>query len=111
MIKQLISAGSLVLLAACSGQLGLAPSQPADPAVVSKIIAACTADGVFKSVGGRLVLGALPYAGQADAIIAIGVDKVCAEPERFASDAATAIWVGKNLAGRLSSQMQGRLGR
>lgn len=99
-IKPFIAVGVLMLLAACTSGTAL-PTVPADPAVVARIVAACTADGVFKSVGGRLVLGAVPYAGQADAIVAAGIDRICANPETAATDLATAEQVAKNIAGQI----------
>jgi hypothetical protein len=78
---------------------GIVP-QPADPAVTARIVAACTADGVFKSVGGRLVLSMVPVPGvaTADQIVAAGVDRVCADPAAFSADLSTVEWVVKNLA-------------
>lgn len=87
-----------LLLAACGG----VQMQPANPAVTARIVAACTADGAFKAVGGRLVLQALPYAGQVDQILAMGIDGICANPEAFAVEIATDMarveWIAKNLA-------------
>ena len=78
--------------------------QPADPNVVAAIAAACQVDGIFKMVGGRLVLASIPYVGAADAIAAAGVDKVCANPAAFASDVSTAAWVAKNLTALIKAR-------
>lgn len=84
------------ILAGCGG----VQMQPADPAVTARIVTACTADGVFKAVGGRLVLSMVPVPGGATAaqIVAAGVDRVCADPAAFSADLSTAEWVVKNLA-------------
>ena len=103
MLKKLMIATLTVGLAGC----GVVPPQPANPQVVSAIVGACTADGVFKAVGGRLVLQALPYVGLADSILAVGVDRVCSDPERYATDASTALWVTRNL-GTLLAQARAR---
>ena len=90
-----IALATVLVLGAC--QTPGVPLQPANPAVVSRIISACTMDGVFKAVGGRAILQSVPYVGIADQIAAVGVDQVCANPERFAQDIATATWVVKNI--------------
>lgn len=92
-MKKVMVLASLVL-ASCSTSV---PPQPANPKVVSDIVSACTIDGVFKNVGGRLVLQSLPYVGAADSIIAVGIDRVCSDPQRYAGDLATASWVLRNL--------------
>lgn len=73
--------------------------QPADPEVTARIVAACTADGVFKNLGGRLVLSMVPVPGvaTADQLIASGVDLVCANPAAFSADLSTAAWVVHNI--------------
>jgi hypothetical protein len=70
--------------------------QPADPAVVQRILAACTQSGLFKLAGGALEI-AVPAATLPVAVVNAGVDKVCADPERFAADVSTVEWVLKNL--------------
>ena len=70
--------------------------QPADPATVSRILAACTESGLFKLAGGALEI-AVPAATLPVAVVNAGVDKVCADPERFAGDVSTVEWVEKNL--------------
>jgi len=75
------------------------PFQPPNPEITRQIVQACVMDGVFKNFGGRLVLNMIPVPGvaTADQIIAIGVDKVCENPERFSGDVSTVAWVIKNL--------------
>ena len=89
-----------MLLSGCAG----VQMQPADPGTVRAIVAACTADGVFKNFGGRLVLAAADPTRVAAPLIAAGVDVVCADPERFAADAATAAWVFKNISAVLRNR-------
>ncbi len=91
--KPFAAVAGLALLASCA----LVERQPADPAVVSQIVAACLADGVFVMFGGRLVLAGVDPTKVAAPILAAGVDKVCANPEAFAADIATAAWVAKNI--------------
>jgi hypothetical protein len=67
-----------------------------DPAVVERILRACTGSGLFKLAGGALEI-AVPAAALPVAVINAGVDKVCADPERFAGDVSTVEWVVKNL--------------
>src|SRR6185295_8286311 len=100
MNRCLIVASAAAAIAALSGCSGIV-QQPADPAMVARIRAACMADGVFKDMGGRLVLSMIPVPGvaTADRIISMGIDIVCANPERFAADLSTAEWVIRNLRG------------
>ena len=83
-----------LILAACGVVV-----QPADPAVTARIVAACTVDGVFKNLGGRLVLSMVPVPGvaTADQLIAAGVDIVCTNPAAFSADLSTAEWVIRNI--------------
>jgi hypothetical protein len=81
----------VLLLAGCP-----VDRQPADPATVSRIVAACTDSGLFKLAGGALEV-AVPAATLPVAVVNAGVDKVCADPERFAGDVSTVEWVVKNL--------------
>ena len=73
--------------------------QPPDPAVVQRILAACTQSGLFKLAGGALAI-AVPASTLPLAVVNAGVDKVCADPERFAGDISTVEWVVKNLPRR-----------
>ncbi len=82
------------LLAACG------PMQPADPAVTARIVAACTASGLFKAVDGAVAM-AVPAAALPVMVVNAGVDIVCRDPSRFAADISTVEWVVKNLAGKL----------
>jgi hypothetical protein len=106
-IRKPVFAGAIALLAgaALAGCSGV-EMQPADPTVTARIVAACTADGVFRQVGGRLALSMVPVPGvaTADAILAAGVDLVCANPERFSAEASTALWVTRNLAARVAQR-------
>lgn len=82
------------LLSAC------APMQPADPAVTARIVAACTASGLFKLVDGG-VAAAVPAAALPVMVVNAGVDVVCADPARFSADLSTVEWVVRNLGQRL----------
>jgi hypothetical protein len=84
----------VLLLASC--QPGPIERQPPDPAVVARIVAACTGSGLFKLAGGALEI-AVPATALPVAVINAGVDKVCANPEQFAGDVSTVEWVVKNL--------------
>ena len=75
------------LLTAC-----VAP-QPADPAVVVKITRICMASCFFHVVNGGL---ALVYPVPA-LLLDYGIDQVCMNPERFASDVTTVEWLLKNM--------------
>jgi len=84
---------AFLALSACSG----VQPQPADPAAVQRIVQACTASGLFKTVSG-LALAAVPAGPLAASVLAAGVDRVCVDPNRFAADLSTAEWVARNLA-------------
>ena|SRR5689334_15438315 len=96
--KPCIIAGVL-LLASC--QSGPVTQQPADPAVVSRIVHACTNSGLFK-LGGALEI-AVPAATLPVAVVNAGVERVCADPERFAGDVSTVEWVVNNLHANVRS--------
>jgi hypothetical protein len=51
---------------------------------------------LFKLAGGALEI-AVPAAALAVAVVEAGVEKVCADPQRFAGDVSTVEWVVKNL--------------
>jgi hypothetical protein len=89
----------VLLLAGCAGPSpgpGAAGPPTADPATVSRIVAACTNSGLFKLAGGALDI-AVPAATLPVAVVNAGVEKVCADPKRFADDVTTVEWVAKNL--------------
>ena len=94
------SLAGVLLLASC--QPGPIDRQPADLAVVARIVAACTDSGLFKLAGGALEIAVLA-ATLPVVVINAGVDKVCANPERFAGDVSTVEWVVKNLRTSLRS--------
>jgi hypothetical protein len=90
---------SVLLLAGCaSPSPGPGPVGPptADPATVTRIVAACTNSGLFKLAGGAIGV-AVPVAALPVAVVNAGVEKVCADPQRFADDVTTVEWVAKNL--------------
>ncbi len=91
----LLLCGLAISLIACNS----ANLQPADSNVTARIVSACMYDGVFKNLGGRLVLSMIPVPGvnTADQILAAGVDRVCANPEAFSKDISTVEWVVKNI--------------
>lgn len=80
----------LLLITSCTAR------QPANPDVVARIERICMSTGLFKLVDGAIAL-AVPVASIPIALINAGVDRVCMDPERFASDAATVKWLLKNL--------------
>ena len=84
-------AAVLAGVAACS-----VVRQPADPAVVNRIVAICTTSGFFKVVNGTIAL-AYPPAQIPAQILDYGIDQVCMHPERFASDISTVEWLLKNM--------------
>jgi hypothetical protein len=81
----------------CSTLTATIPSAP-DPAVVSAISKVCMDSGLFKAVDGTLTIF-VPVATLPVALINAGVDKVCASPIQFASDASTVAWLIKNIGG------------
>jgi hypothetical protein len=91
---------SVLLLASC--QSGPVTQQPADPAVVARIVHACTNSGLFKLAGGALEI-AVPAATLPVAVVNAGVERVCADPERFAGDVSTVEWVVNNLHANVRS--------
>ena len=95
-----LALGAMLVPAACAG----IERQPADPSTVAAIEAACTADGVFVRFGGRLVLSAADPTGIAAPLAAAGVDRVCADPARFASGISTATWVARNISAVLRNR-------
>ena len=90
-----LSPSIFLLLAACGTMM-----QPADPKVTADILSACTRSGWFKMVDG-LVAAAVPAASLPIAVLNAGVDRVCADPERFAADISTVEWVVRNLRSKL----------
>jgi hypothetical protein len=92
----------LALLAGCSGA-GIV-AQPADPAATARIVAACTASGLFKAVDGAFS-AAVPAAAMPVMAVNAGVDIVCRDPARFAADLSTAEWVAKNLAAAVRAKL------
>lgn len=93
----------LGLLVSCGGMPPIV-AQPADPAVAHRIVQACTASGLFKTVAG-FALAAVPAGPLASSVIDAGVDRVCADPQRFAGDISTVEWVAKNLAAAVRSRL------
>jgi hypothetical protein len=91
---------ALFLLAGCQPPPG--PPPPPDPAVVARIVTACTGSGLFKLAGGALEI-AVPATALPVAVVNAGVDKVCADPARFAGDVSTVEWVVKNLRASVRS--------
>lgn len=81
-----------LLLSAC----GTVPTQPADPAVVARIVQICLNSGLFKLAGDGISL--IPGAALPVQVIDAGIDKVCANPAAFAADVSTVQWLVKNLA-------------
>ena len=94
MNRKLLAAALAVALSSCE----TIPVQPADPAVTQRIVTACLASGLFKTGVGFGLSFAGPPGEIADRVISWGIDKVCADPARYAADAATVEWVVKNLA-------------
>ncbi len=94
MNRKLLAAALAVSLSSCSA----VPVQPADPDVVQRIVTACLASGLFKSGVGFGLSFAGPPGEIADRVISWGIDRVCADPVRFAGDISTVEWVVKNLA-------------
>jgi len=88
--------GLAVLLFFVGCQTSTEPPPPPDPAVVQRILQACTASGFFKLAGGALEI-AVPAAALPVAVVNAGVEQVCANPQRFAGDVSTVEWVVKNL--------------
>lgn len=82
-----------LFLAACAA----VPQQPADPAAVARIEHACLSSGLWKLAGDGLST-LVPATSLPVQVIELGIDKICADPARFAGDVATAEWVAKNLA-------------
>ncbi len=89
-----LSPSFYLLLAACGTQM-----QPADPAITARIVSACLQSGLFKIADG-FVAAAIPAASLPIAVLNAGVDRVCADPERFSADISTVEWVAKNLLTR-----------
>ena len=90
------SCGLAALLLFVGCQSPTEPPPPPDPAVVQRILRACTESGLFRLVGGALEI-AVPAAALPVAVVNAGVEKVCADPQRFAGDVSTVEWVVKNL--------------
>ncbi len=81
MTKPIIIA-TVLALAACGGV-----QQPADPAVLARVVKACMGSGLFKLVDGT-VATFVPQATLPIALVNAGVDRVCSDPEAFAADAS-----------------------
>jgi hypothetical protein len=84
-------------LSGCASLTAAIPSAP-DPVVVAAIAKVCMDSGLFKAVDGTLTIF-VPAATLPVALINAGVDKVCASPIQFASDASTVAWLIKNIGG------------
>jgi hypothetical protein len=101
MKRLIISLALSASLAGCSGGDGgsLVQMQPANPDTTARIVKECLASGLFKQVSG-FALSAIPVpvAGVTlSYLLNTGVDKVCANPERFAQVEGTIEWTVKNL--------------
>ena len=92
MRRVLLMAVAVGLLASCAN---ITP-QPADPVVVRRIEGICLASGYFKFIDGALAL-AYPPAAVPVEIFNRGVDRVCADPVKFATDVSTIQWLIKNM--------------
>ncbi len=90
-----LSPAFCLLLAACGSTLPL-QNTPYNPELTERIIRACTQSGLFKLADG-VVAAAVPAASLPIAVVNAGVDRVCADPERFSRDISTVEWVLKNL--------------
>ncbi len=93
MNRKIAAVALSIALSSCSA----VQVQPADPAMVARIVSACTASGLFKAVDGTLS-AAVPAMALPAMVINAGIDIVCRDPARFAADLSTAEWVAKNLA-------------
>jgi hypothetical protein len=64
--------------------------------IEARIVAACEHSGLFKGIGG-VALAAVPLGVLPKSVLDAGVDRVCANPERYARYADTVAWVLRNL--------------
>jgi hypothetical protein len=104
--------GALLLaLGLIAGCAGVAPPSPAELAredadtirIAAKIRHACLGSGLFKLADGA-VAAAVPAAELPVALTNAGVDLVCANPERFAREASTIEWLGRELKAKIAEE-------
>jgi len=85
----------MTLISGCAS-LGAPPATP-DPKVLAGIATACMASGLFEAADGTLSTF-VPAASLPVALINAGVDKICANPAQFATDATVVVWLINQLA-------------
>ena len=85
----------LMLLAGCGVVTIPDSAKVADPIVKADIIAACKYSGFFKLANDGVSLAPVPGLSIAVKLVNAGIDKVCANPERYAKDASTVEWLLK----------------
>jgi uncharacterized protein YceK len=64
--------------------------------IEARIVQVCAQSGLFKIVSG-VALYAIPGAALPIDLIQAGVDKVCANPSRYAHNAGTVAWLIRNI--------------
>lgn len=76
-----IAAVGLLAVSGCA-------TPPSADMIEARIVRACAATGLFKAASGAVV-AAYPVAALPAALVNARVDRVCADPARYANDAAT----------------------
>lgn len=95
---RIAAVGLVLALASCSSLPATnAPAVNARAGTIQAgIVQACVASGMFR-MADTVVMIAVPISALPLAVINAGVDRVCADPARYARDAATVEWVVRNL--------------
>lgn len=107
-MKRIAVVAPFLMLGACSA-LSTTSTLPAVPAadtarIEARIVSACTADGVFRPVVKAGVTIAVPVGTVPLSVLEEGIDKICADPDRYAGYVGTAEWVLKGLRDILTKQ-------
>jgi hypothetical protein len=87
-------------LAGCSGTLQQGET---DPKIADAIGRVCMSSGLFKIADGA-VATFVPAADLPIILVNAGVDKVCANPAKFAADASTVEWVAQQFAAAIKGK-------
>jgi hypothetical protein len=97
MTRITLVAAPLLALAACSSLPATTPDPTAIARIEADIVKACTADGLFRPAVQAGVAIAVPAGQLPLSVVEAGIDRICADPARYARDIGAAEQVAKTL--------------